>query len=77
MAAEEGARVASGAAAAAAESEEEEAEYVFVSLEGVDHADADLLRARELVVEGLGTENPKVTLAGVRYGTNAQATRRP
>ena len=69
--------MASGAAAAAAESEEEEAEYVFVSLEGVDHADADLLRARELVVEGLGTENPKVTLAGVRCGTNAQATRCP
>ena len=67
MAAEGERAAASDAGAGGSGEAEEEVEYVFVSLEGVDHAEHDLASARELVLEGLLTENPKVTLAGVRY----------
>ena len=46
---------------------EEETEYIFVSLEDVMGGEKDIAWATELMIEGLLTDKPKVTLANITY----------
>lgn len=46
---------------------EEEYEYVFVNLEDVYSGHQDLASASEIVIEGLLTDKPKVTVANITY----------
>ena len=46
---------------------EEETEYLFVSLEDVMGGEKDVAWASELMIEGLLTATPKVTIANITY----------
>lgn len=54
-------------AAAAAGDEEEHVEYCFISFEGLPGAEADLQLEKEIIVEGMLTEEPRVTLGGITH----------
>ena len=51
----------------AAADAEEETEYVFVSLEGAPEAQGDFDNEEEIILEGLLTDAPRVTIGGVPY----------